>query len=395
MIAAAEIEALLAGLDQVGRSPTGFRRLAWTPEEATARAWFERQAGRLGLAVERDRAGNLWACPPAPPPWRGVGSHLDTVAGGGRYDGALGVACAFAVAARFDGPLAVVSFADEEGARFNTPTFGSRALVGRLDAEEALARSDAEGTTMAAAMRAAGLRPEELADAGEALARLSSFVEVHIDQSRELAEAGLPAGAVTALAGRMRVAVVIEGEADHAGTTRRSERSDAMAAAARLIVAAEELADDPRFVVTPTRLLVEPNALSTIAGEVRLWLDARAAEIAAVDAWREALAVAAVELGRERRVRIELTTASRSPGRRFDESLKRALLDGLEACGVEPTETVCFAGHDAGVLAERIPAGMVLVRNPTGVSHSPAEEVDVADAAVAADVVLAALRELG
>lgn len=395
MIDAADIEDRLAGLDEVGRLPTGFHRLAWTPEEEAARAWFEEQAGRLGLSVERDAAGNLWACPDAPAPWHGVGSHLDTVAGGGRYDGALGVACAFAVAAQSDRPLAVVSFADEEGARFNTPTFGSRALVGRLDTAEVLARTDGEGTTMAEAMRQVGLRPERLAGAPAALGRLKSFLEVHIDQSRELAEAGVPAGAVTALAGRTRLAVVISGEADHAGTTRRSERSDAMAAAARLIVAAEDLADDPRFVVTPTRLLVEPNALSTIAGEVRLWLDARAVEISTVDVWREALAAAAADLARERRVQIELKTASRSPGRRFDETVERALLGSLASLGLPATETVCFAGHDAGVLAERIPAGMVLVRNPSGVSHSPAEEVDVADAAVAANVVVAALRALG
>ena len=110
------------------------------------------------------------------------------------------------------------------------------------------------------------------------------FLEVHIDQSRELQEAGAAIGIVSALAGRMRVAVEIDGEADHAGTTRRGERRDAMAAAARLIVAAEDLADDERFVVTPTRLLVEPNALSTISGSVRLWLDARAPDVAAVDA---------------------------------------------------------------------------------------------------------------
>jgi beta-ureidopropionase / N-carbamoyl-L-amino-acid hydrolase len=394
VIEAAEIEARLAGLDRVGSTPGGFRRLPWTADDAAARAWFERQAGSLGLAVERDPAGNLWACPDAPAPWHAVGSHLDTVAGGGRYDGALGVACAFAVAAELERPVAVLSFADEEGARFNTPTFGSRALVGRLDSAEALARVDADGVTMAAAMRDAGLDPERLAEAPAGLERLRSFLEVHIDQSRELAEAGVAIGTVSALAGRMRLAVEVHGEADHAGTTRRSERSDAMAAAARLIGVAEDLASAPGFVVTPTRLLVEPNALSTIPGEVRLWLDARAPEIATVDAWRQSLAIVAERLAGERRVRIELRTDSRSPGRSFDETVRRNLLRGAESLGLPPQEVVCFAGHDAGVLAERIPAGMVLVRNPSGVSHSPAEEVDVADAAVAANALVSALGGL-
>jgi beta-ureidopropionase / N-carbamoyl-L-amino-acid hydrolase len=394
VITAADIEARLAGLDEIGQGAAGFHRLPWTSDDDAARAWFEGQAASIGLAVERDFAGNLWAHPDSPPPWHAVGSHLDTVAGGGRYDGALGVACAFAVAAELDSPLAVLSFADEEGARFNTPTFGSRALVGRLDPAEALARSDVKGVTMAEAMRDSGLEHERLADAPNGLSRLRSFLEVHIDQSRELADAGLPIGVVSGLAGRIRVAVEIFGEADHAGTTRRSERSDAMAAAARLMVAAEDLATDPAFVVTPTRLLVEPNALSTIASEVKLWIDARAPEIAIVDAWLESLAAAAERLAAQRRVKIELKTASRSSGQDFDETVRRALRAATESMALPPRELVCFAGHDAGVLAERLPAGMVLVRNPSGVSHSPAEEIDVADAAVAANALIAALRDL-
>jgi N-carbamoyl-L-amino-acid hydrolase len=392
MIGADMLEDLLAGLDEIGAGAGGFHRLAWTDEDRRAGEWFARQSAAVGRTVQRDAAGNLWACPPTPPPWIGVGSHLDTVAGGGRYDGALGVACAFAVAAQSDVPVAVISFADEEGARYNTPTFGSRALVGRLDVDDVLARRDADGIPLAGAMDAAGVDPAGLLDAPRALGRLRAFLEVHIDQSRELAEAHAPIGVVSALAGRMRVAVEIDGEADHAGTTRRSERRDALAAAARLIVAAEDLAaGDERFVVTPTRILAEPNALSTIPARVRLWLDGRAPDIAAVDAWRAALDDAAAALSRERRVAIRLSTASRSVGVRFDEGVRGALRG---AAGDATPEVVCFAGHDAGVLAERIPAGMVLVRNATGVSHSPAEHVELADAAVAAQAVARAVEAL-
>jgi N-carbamoyl-L-amino-acid hydrolase len=392
MIAAQTLEALLDGLDEIGAQPDGFHRLAWTAQERQAADWFERQAAAAGLAVQRDEAGNLWACPPAPPPWIAVGSHLDTVAGGGRYDGALGVACAFAIAAATAAPVAVVSFADEEGARFNTPTFGSRALVGRLDVADVLARRDADGTTLARAMASAGVDPARLGDAPGGLDRLRAFLEIHIDQSRELAEAGAPVGIVSALAARTRVAVEIDGEADHAGTTRKSERRDALAAAARLIVAAEDLAaGDERFVVTPTRILAEPNALSTIPARVRLWLDARAPDVAAVDTWRAGLERAAAALGAERRVTIGLSTASRSAGVGFDDGVRRAL---RAAATEDAPEVVCFAGHDAGILAERIPAGMVLVRNPTGVSHSAAEHVDLADAAIAAQVVARAVEAL-
>jgi beta-ureidopropionase / N-carbamoyl-L-amino-acid hydrolase len=389
VITADDIEARLAGLDAVGATDAGFHRLAWTDEDRAAAAWFAEQGARLGLRVERDGAGNLWAVPDVQPPWWGVGSHLDTVAGGGRYDGALGVACAFAIAAAIDRAVAVVSFADEEGARYNTPTFGSRALVGRLDVDDVLARADASGVTMADAMQRFGVDPAGLRAAPVALERLRGFLEIHIDQSRALEEAGRPIGVVSALAGRMRVAVEIDGEADHAGTTRRSERRDALAAAARLIVGAEDLAaPNPDFVVTPTRILVEPNALSTIPGAVRLWLDARAPRIEDVDAWRTAVDAAATRIAAERRVDIRLATASRSAGVEFDAAVRVALVaDGAP-------ELVCFAGHDAGVIGERRPAGMLLVRNPTGVSHSPGEEVSVADAAVAANAVAAALEEL-
>lgn len=396
MIDAELLQARLGGLDAIGRRADGFHRLAWTAEDEMAGRWFAEQAAELGLAVQRDPAGNRWAVPDAPAPWWGVGSHLDTVAGGGRYDGALGVACAFEIVRVSSAPVAVIAFADEEGARFNTPTFGSRALVGRLDVADVLGRTDADGVTLAEAMRGAAVEPERLVDARAALERLRGFLEVHIDQSRELAELDVPVGVVGALAGRMRLAVKVEGEAGHAGTTRRSERRDALAAAARVIVAAEDLApEDPRFVVTPTRILAEPNALSTIAAAVRLWLDARAPDIADVDAWRERLSHAADETARRRRVAIELSLSSRSAGVRFDSELATAL-HATAAAGGTPAARglVCFAGHDAGVLAERIPAGMVLVRNRAGVSHHPDEHVELEDAAVAARVVAAALEAL-
>ncbi len=395
MIDAADIEARLAGLDTVGDGPTGFHRLAWTAEDGASARWFAEQAAPLGLRVERDPAGNLWAVPDSEGPWWGVGSHLDSVRDGGRFDGPLGVAAAFEIAAQVTRPIAVVSFADEEGARYNTPTFGSRALVGRLDVDDVLGRSDAGGVTMAEAMQGAGVDPEGLRDAPAALQRLRGFLEIHIDQSRALHEQGAPVGIVSALAGRMRVAVELDGEADHAGTTRRGERRDALATAARIIIAAEDLAaPDPDFVVTPTRLLVEPNALSTIPGAVRLWLDARAPRVEDVDAWRERLEDATDAIAADRRVTVRLTTASRSAGVAFDGRVRAALAAGARAAGNSVPDLVCFAGHDAGVIGERLPAGMVLVRNPTGISHSPAEDVDVADAAVAAQAVASALEQL-
>jgi beta-ureidopropionase / N-carbamoyl-L-amino-acid hydrolase len=285
----------------------------------------------------------------------------------------------------------VLSFADEEGARYNTPTFGSRALAGRLDVAEVLERADDDGVRMADALAAAGVDPGAVALAPAWLERLAGFVELHIDQSRDLAAAGAPAGAVRSLAARTRLALELHGRADHAGTTRMDERSDALAAAAAVIVRAVELAAaDPDLVVTPSRLLVEPNAFSTVPSRARLWLDARGPTDAALDRWRDTLASAAAESAAAARVSLDLAVASRSPAVEFDPAVRAALGTALG----HGDELVCFAGHDAGILAPLRPAGMVLVRNPTGISHSPAEEVDLEDAAVAAQAVVDALGTL-
>jgi N-carbamoyl-L-amino-acid hydrolase len=365
VITADDLATRLAGLDGLGD------RLAWTPEDAACREWFAGQAAALGHRVETDPAGNLWALPDGDGPWWGTGSHLDSVRQGGRFDGPLGVAAGFAVAAAASVPLAVVDFADEEGARFNTPTFGSRALVGRLDVDDVLARVDDDGVTLRDALAAAGVDPDGLTGAPAWLERLHGFVELHIDQTTELFEQGRPYGVVSGLAARVRLQVDLHGRADHAGTTTMADRSDALADAARLIVTAIDAAG-PDMRVTATRMLVVPNALTTVPSHVRLWLDARAPEDTA--AWEATLPDA------------EITVASRSPATPFDPRVRAALGGGAEL--------VSFAGHDAGVLAQKLPAGMVFVRNPTGISHAPEEHVSLDDAAAGATAMLHALEEL-
>jgi N-carbamoyl-L-amino-acid hydrolase len=394
VITAGELEALMSDLVPIGLEETGATtRLAWTDEDEQAAAWFARRAAAIGRRMERDSAGNLWACPEETVPtrpWWAVGSHLDSVRAGGRFDGALGVAAGFAVAERL--PVAVISFADEEGARFNTPTFGSRALVGRLDVDDALARVDDHGVTLGDAMAGAGVDPDGLASAPEWLERLTGFLELHVDQTRDVAAARRPAGVVTRLAARLRLQVELAGRADHAGTTPREERHDALAAAARVIVRADaEAAQRLGMVFTAARLEVEPNAPTTVPALARLWLDARAPEAEAVEAWRDAVSAEIERVAAEAGVEPSVRTAAWSPGTEFGfevvEALGYALRPGAP-------RLVCYAGHDAGVIASQRPAGMVLVRNETGISHSPDEEVSLEDAAVAANGLLAAAEEL-
>ena len=267
-------------------------------------------------------------------------------------------------------------------------------MSGRLDLPAVLSRRDDAGVALGDAMRSAGVDPDGIGEAPGWLEKLAGFIEIHIDQTTEFARAGAPVGVVSALAARTRLEVVLRGRADHAGTTPRSERRDALSAAARLIVGAEDLAgDDPSLTITTSRILAKPNAPTTIAAEVRLWIDARAPE-GSRRSTRGALGWTSWPLSCPARSGVEIEF--RWPRGATHASSRRSLRAALaraseEVIGHAVPEVVCFAGHDAGVLAERVPAAMLLVRNETGVSHSPAEDVDLADAAVAARVVERAL----
>ena len=282
----------------------------------------------------------------------------------------------------------MLAFADEEGARFNTPTFGSRALVGRLDVADALAAPTTTASTLADAMRAAGADPAGLADAPAWLPRLRGFLELHIDQTQDLERLGAPAGAVRSLASRMRLALTFAGRADHAGTTRRGRaprRAGRRGAAHRRRRRARRRRPGlPRHRGAPARRAerVHDRPVRRAAVDRRPHAGSRPQ----LAAWREALAARAAELAAATGVEIALSTASHTDGVAFDPAVLAALGD------LPPL--VCFAGHDAGILAQRIPAGMVFVRNATGVSHAPEEHVELDDAAVAAQNLLSALEAL-
>jgi N-carbamoyl-L-amino-acid hydrolase len=382
----------LSALQAIGHDEEGTTRLAWTPQLAQAERWFEEQARAADLTVQRDAAGNLWAVPDSPPPWWGVGSHLDSVRQGGAFDGALGVAAAFALAQRSELPLAVVAFADEEGARFNTPTFGSRALTGVLDVRDALARTDADGVTLREALTQWGIDPEGVVRAPAELERLAGFLELHIDQSTELSQADSAVGVVGTIAARRRLRVEIRGASDHAGTTAAPQRRDALAAAAALIVASESFhSADATLRSSANHIEVQPNAATAIASRAVVLFDARARSGEALDGWVTQLHETAGALARQRRVEVSVRVDSSSPGVELAPTITAALL--AHAPAGTPTVT-CFAGHDAAILARRIPTGLVLVANPTGVSHAPSEHVSLHDAALGTQLMLDAVRAL-
>ena len=403
-------EHCFGGLAAIGRDPGGgWTRLAWTEEDRAARAWFEAQAADRGLTVERDAAGNLWAWWGGPSTDAGaegqvvaVGSHLDTVRGGGAYDGALGVVSGLLAVGELimrgvepRRPVAVVAFADEEGGRFGVPLFGSRVLTGALDPADLLERVDEHGTSVAGALAAAGIDPEGFGPDPARVGRLAAFVELHVEQGRGLADLGQPVALATAMWPHGRWRLTLTGEANHAGTTRLADRRDPMLGLAAAVLAARAAATELEAVATVGRVLVEPNSANSVPERVSAWLDARAGEEQRLD-WLLAAFEAAVEDAAGRNgLTAELAGESRSPGVEFDRALTDRLDARLRASGLEPPRLPTAAGHDAGALATAaVPTAMLFVRNPTGTSHSPAETAEVDDCLVGVEALAAVIEEL-
>ncbi len=366
---------------RIGRDTTtgGYRRFAWTPAELECRQWFEEEARRRGLEVERDRNGNIWAWWGRPGPSAvGLGSHLDSVPDGGGYDGALGVASALAAidllkarGAEPSRPVALVSFSDEEGARFGVPCLGSQLMTGARDPARAVALVDQAGMTLGEAMAAAGWDPGGLGRDDTGLGRLSMFVELHIEQGRGLAEDGAPVGLASAIWPHGRWRFRLRGEANHAGTTAMDERHDPMLSLARLVQGANHEAHRCCGVATVGKVHVEPNGTNAIPSSIDAWLDARAPDEGGLDDMVEGVrsAMAQPLAGGARSVEVVQESYTRAV--HFDDALRDRLRATLGDVPVLPTA----AGHDAGILASRVPTAMLFVRNPDGVSHSPDERI--------------------
>ncbi|MEN0128415.1 MAG: allantoate amidohydrolase [Brevundimonas sp.] len=378
-----------ADLAPVGREAGGgYRRFAWTREDHTLREWFAGEASARGLDLVTDRAGNQWAWWGDPDETPGVvtGSHLDSVPGGGAFDGPLGVVSAFAAldvlrerGIRPQRPLGIANFVDEEGARFGVACAGSRLITGVLDADRARGLRDADGVTMADALRAAGRDPDQLGRDDETLRRIGSFVELHVEQGRGLVHSGDPVGVGRMIWPHGRWRVELHGEANHAGTTPLDDRRDPMLALAAFIAHVRAAATDNHALATVGKLRVDPNGVNAIPSQVTAWLDVRAETEESVHAVLDALA--------------EYAPAQESwtPVTLLDADLADTVADAL---GGSPRLST-GAGHDAGILASAgIPTAMLFVRNPSGISHAPAEDADEADCLAGIDALAAALARL-
>ena len=374
-------------LGPIGRHPGsgGYRRFAWTEADRDSRDWFEEQARTRGLSYELDRNGNQWAWLGDPAAGDAVvtGSHLDSVPDGGAFDGPLGVVSSFAAldelrhrGAEFAKPFAIVNFGDEEGARFGLACVGSRLAAGELTVEQARRLRDGDGVSLPQAMEAAGYDPDAIGADPERLARIGAFVELHVEQGRALDLSGDRVGIASAIWPHGRWRFDFRGEANHAGTTRLVDRRDPMLPYAETVLAARREAQLAGAVATFGKIAVEPNGVNAIPSLVRGWLDSRAADQASLDTVVGGIEKAAREYADAHGVHLDVVRESFTPVVEFEHALRDEIARIL---GTEKDAALTVpvlgtgAGHDAGILSGSIPTAMLFVRNPTGVSHSPAE----------------------
>ena len=360
---------------------------------------------RLGMTVRVDAIGNIRgvyphaaSSPVAEAPRLYIGSHLDTVPDGGAFDGVLGTVLAIALIEllgpkRFPFAIEVVGFSDEEGIRFGAPFLGSRALAGTFD-PALLDRVDEHGRSLRDAIKHFGLDPGRIADA-RAVTHALGYLEFHIEQGPVLENLNIPLAVVDGISGQSRIDVSFEGTAGHAGTTPMKLRKDALACAASWIVEVERDAlGVSGLVATTGKIAAEPGASNVIAGRAVVTLDVRHPDDRMRKASVERFRLAADEIAAHRGLRVTWEPRLDQASTAMDAPMAAMLERAIAQSGAPPHRMVSGAGHDAMIVAAKMPAGMVFLRCEGGISHNPAENVSDADVTAALEAGLEFLSGL-
>jgi allantoate deiminase len=388
-------------LASFSEDPTAIRRMFLCPAMRDCHREISRWLNAAGGEISVDAAGNLhgfYAGAEAHAPRLLIGSHLDTIPNAGAYDGVLGVVLAVALLEslerrRLPFAIEVIGFSEEEGIRFGRPFIGSRALVGRLD-EELLNRQDQDGVSVRAAIQSFGLTPAEIPNAllnEDTLA----YLEFHIEQGPVLDSLGRSLGVVEAIAAQTRMEFVFAGHANHAGTTPMHLRHDAVAGAAEWIFTVEHTARNiPGLVATVGQIEAKPGAINVIAGSARVTLDVRHGTDAICEQAAATLARRAEEIANKRGLSVKQNMLLRQRAVKMDEFLTGQIEQAIQQIGCARHRMVSGAGHDAMILAEKVPAAMIFLRSPAGISHDPAESVMLEDVANALKCGLRLLDQL-
>jgi len=378
-----------------------FTRRAFTNLFQDGRRWLEVEFMQAGLQPRLDEGANLIGERPGKQPELGalmLGSHTDTVAGGGRFDGIAGVITALEVAqvlheagVTLAHDLRIVDFLSEEPSDYGASCIGSRAMVGTLT-PSMLAATNKAGEPLRDAMVRMGGQPEKLGAPLLKTGDVAAFLELHIEQGPVLEAKNIPLAIVGGIVGIQRYAVTVTGQAGHAGTVPMSMRKDALVGAARVVdlvwEEARRQAEELPFVATIGRFDVLPNGANVVPGSVALVLEARSMQDDVTRTFLQRVLAEAERLCSDLGLTLEAQEQSFAPAVACDPGIRTLLTKACEERGHEHAEMMSGAGHDAMQVAKVAPVAMLFVPCDAGISHNPAENAHQADLVAGAEVML-------
>jgi allantoate deiminase len=386
------------------RSNDAICRYAYTPEYAHTLDFFAGELDAVGFTTQLDAVGNLIARNvPEGAPAFGLGSHCDSNRRGGPYDGTLGVVAALEVA-RLNHelglglPLQVIAFLEEEASGFGHGLLGSRIMTQRVTEDELRHEIHAidDGRSFWSHAEEAGFRPADWRTCAAALHGLIGWIELHIEQGRVLQDTGARLGIVSTISGIIQADISAAGRADHAGGTPMDMRQDPAVVIAAGVLRLERLAVDagPGTVGTVGEIELAPDIVGVIPSEARGSVDVRSIDEATLDGVIRSLNEHVVDVARPRNVRVSYSQRLRSPPTPMAKEVVCALGDAATSSGAPTRHMYSGAGHDTMLLADRVQCGMLFVPCRDGISHSPAEYAEPADAALGVQVILNAVRHI-
>jgi allantoate deiminase len=393
---------LLSEVNEFGALETGgVERLAWTESEIAAREWLAQKCKAEGLDVAYDEAGNVWAFAGSRPAVM-LGSHLDTVPKGGRFDGALGIVSALETllsARETKAPgwdrLGLLCFTDEEGVRFGLGMTGSRALAGDIEPDEVRAATTPDGVGLADEMKTAGFDAGSIGRVTSRRKDVSAYLEMHVEQGRRLERASVAAGIVTGIVGLSHWRMEVIGEANHAGTTMAEDRRDALIPiAAAALEAQRTMRETEGLVATVGEAEVTNGATNIVPGHARASLDVRSLDGRQIDEANDRIMAVARSAAERNRCELRIHETKRLHAAPMAPPVLDAMRAASRDLDLDAPEMASMAGHDAMTLTKAgIDCGMVFVRSESGISHSPRENSSQADCALGASLLAtAALR---
>ncbi|CQR72245.1 Allantoate amidohydrolase [Sporomusa ovata DSM 2662] len=402
----AQIRQSFEKLKVIGQNEAGgITRISFSPEFRQAQVLISSFMETAGMEVEIDSIGNLIGT------YAGrdqsllavvSGSHLDTVLNGGAFDGALGIIAAVECVRSWHEqnwrPLRtvqVIAFIEEEGTRFGTVCFGSRAMLGEFSEKNPESFIDASGNSLLGFLKEMGLGEKPFSK-DSFFQNGFCFIELHVEQGGILEQAGMAVGVVSAIVGISRLVLNIRGNANHAGTTSMELRQDALVAAASLIsyIYNQALAAKGNYVATVGKLDVWPNAENVVPGEVRLTIEIRSEDVVRLEGVRKEIIGKLREIQKDYKVNVDIITENQVPPIPMDDKVIHSICNIGKQLKITCKKMPSWAGHDAMIFAQHIPTGMIFVPSIGGISHSPAEESDWDVIAKAAQLLEGTLKEL-